>query len=51
MKERLDKLLVEKGLCETRSKAAALIMAGDVTVSGRVITKAGTDVDKEAESR
>ena len=40
-KERLDKLLPELGLAETRSRAQALIMAGKVRVNGQVITKAG----------
>ncbi|MCD6570436.1 MAG: TlyA family RNA methyltransferase [Deltaproteobacteria bacterium] len=48
MKVRLDKLLVEKEMADTRSKAVALIMAGDVIVNGRVITKAGTPVDSES---
>ena len=41
-KERLDKLLPELGLTETRNKAQALIMAGKVRVNGQVITKSGT---------
>ena len=40
-KERLDKLLPELGLTETRNKAQALIMSGKVRVNGQVITKAG----------
>ena len=40
-KERLDKLLPELGLAETRTKAQALIMAGKVRVNGQVITKSG----------
>ena len=39
-KIRLDTLLVENGLVESRNKAQALIMAGKVRVDGRVITKA-----------
>lgn len=38
---RLDVLLTEKELVESRSRAQALIMAGKVRVDGRVITKAG----------
>jgi len=47
MKVRLDKLLVDKGLAETRSKALGLIMAGQVMVDGHAVTKAGTAVDDD----
>ncbi|WP_457677540.1 TlyA family RNA methyltransferase [Thermovibrio sp.] len=47
-KERLDKLLVEKGLVKSRERAKALIMAGKVLVDGKVIDKAGAQVPKEA---
>src|SRR5262245_49804542 len=40
-KIRLDQLLVQRGLAETRSKAQALIMAGAVRVSGAAGVKAG----------
>ena len=40
-KERLDKILTDKGLFETKSKAQAAIMAGEVSVDGIIITKAG----------
>lgn len=40
-KERLDKILADKGFFETKSKAQAAIMAGDVKVDGILITKAG----------
>ncbi len=49
MKTRLDKLLVDRGMVETRSKAAALIMAGQVLLKGQPITKAGTPIDDQAE--
>lgn len=47
-KQRLDNLLVEKGLAENKSKAHALIMAGEVTVSGKLITKAGSLVAEDS---
>lgn len=44
-KRRLDQLLVDRELIETRSKAQARIMAGDVFVKGQRVTKAGTRYD------
>ena len=46
MKKRLDVLIFEKGLAETRTKAQALIMAGSVLADGEQVTKAGTLVDE-----
>lgn len=51
MKQRVDQLLVQKGLCATRSQAQALIMAGRV-FSGEVrIDKSGALVAEETELR
>ena len=47
-KVRVDVLLVERGLAETRAQAQALIMAGKVRLDGEVALKAGTAVDPEA---
>jgi len=47
-KQRIDSLLVDKGLVESRTKAQALIMAGEVSVEGKTIIKAGTMVAEEA---
>jgi 23S rRNA (cytidine1920-2'-O)/16S rRNA (cytidine1409-2'-O)-methyltransferase len=43
-KTRLDVLLVERGLAESRAKAQALIMAGQVRANGEVALKSGTTV-------
>jgi len=48
-KQRLDNLLVIRELAENKNLAQALIMAGEVTVSGRKITKPGTLVAEDAE--
>ena len=42
MKQRLDALLVEQGLAQSRERAKALIMAGTVYVDGQKADKAGT---------
>lgn len=46
-KERIDTLLVEKGVFQSREKARASIMAGEIYVNGIKITKAGQIVKKE----
>lgn len=48
-RERLDVLLTQKGLCDSRSRAQALIMSGEVYVDGQKCDKAGTPVDTEAQ--
>lgn len=49
MKERLDVLLYEKGLAESREKAKRLIMAGIVFVANQRVDKAGTKVNTDDE--
>jgi 23S rRNA (cytidine1920-2'-O)/16S rRNA (cytidine1409-2'-O)-methyltransferase len=48
-KRRLDTLLAERGLFESRSRAAAAVIAGDVRVAGRPAVKPGELVADEAE--
>ena len=52
-KERLDKYLLDLGFFETKSKAAASVLAGDVLINDARITKAGFQIDttKEYEIR
>ena len=45
---RLDKVLVARGLCRSRTEAQALIDAGAVTVNGRVALKASEEVGEGA---
>jgi 23S rRNA (cytidine1920-2'-O)/16S rRNA (cytidine1409-2'-O)-methyltransferase len=45
---RLDVLLTDRGLTPSRERARAVILAGQVTVDGRVVSKAGTAVTSEA---
>jgi 23S rRNA (cytidine1920-2'-O)/16S rRNA (cytidine1409-2'-O)-methyltransferase len=47
-KERADKLLVYRGLAESREKAQALIMAGVVYADGKRVEKAGEKIPTEA---
>ena len=48
-RERLDKLLVDRGLAASRERAAALVMSGVVLVKGQPASKPGTQVDTTAE--
>lgn len=45
---RLDRLLVERGLEDSRERARARILAGEVRVNGQPVTKAGTPVRDDA---
>jgi 23S rRNA (cytidine1920-2'-O)/16S rRNA (cytidine1409-2'-O)-methyltransferase len=51
LKERLDKLLVDRGLAQSRERARALIMAGQVVVADHVAVKAGQMVPVAAAVR
>ncbi|MGD1938098.1 MAG: TlyA family RNA methyltransferase [Cyanophyceae cyanobacterium] len=48
-KQRLDALLVELELCDSRQRAQRVIRAGEVTVNGEPIDKPGTQVPVNAE--
>lgn len=48
-KKRLDVLLCERGLMESRQKAQAVIMAGQVYVGGQKVDKAGAQIEETAE--
>lgn len=50
-RRRLDVLVVERGLAPNRERARRLIMAGDVLVDDRPVTKAGQQVDAAAALR
>ncbi len=48
VKKRLDLLLVERGLAESRQRAQAVIMSGQVYVKDRKVEKAGAPVEENA---
>ena len=48
-KERLDKVLVDRGLAASRERAAALVMSGAVTVRGLPASKPGALVELDAD--
>ena len=48
-RERLDKVLVDRGLAASRDRASALVMSGNVLVGGHAATKPGALVDASAE--
>jgi 23S rRNA (cytidine1920-2'-O)/16S rRNA (cytidine1409-2'-O)-methyltransferase len=51
MKRRVDQLLVERGLAETRHKAQALLMGGQVLVNEQKVEKPGQMVDAASNIR
>jgi 23S rRNA (cytidine1920-2'-O)/16S rRNA (cytidine1409-2'-O)-methyltransferase len=48
-RQRLDYIVLERGLAPSRERARALIMAGQVTVDGAAVTKAGAQIDPAAD--
>src|SRR5438067_1114861 len=51
IKKRIDRLLVERGFAESREKAQALIMAGNVLVDDAPAAKAGMSVAEDVNIR
>ncbi|MBT3901443.1 MAG: TlyA family RNA methyltransferase [Pelagibacteraceae bacterium] len=47
-KQRLDQILVDRNLAETKSKAQAMIMAGQIYVEGNPINKSGFGIKTDA---
>ena len=50
-KERIDTLLVQRGLAASRERAGALVLAGKVVCGEHLVEKAGSRVDSSAEIR
>ncbi|HZU13567.1 MAG TPA: TlyA family RNA methyltransferase [Chloroflexota bacterium] len=48
-KQRLDALVVERGLAETRARAQTIIQGGGITVNGTVVTKPAASVAPDVE--
>ncbi|MCZ2151294.1 MAG: TlyA family RNA methyltransferase [Bryobacterales bacterium] len=48
-RQRVDQLMVERGLAESREKAQALVLAGEVTVNGQAADKPGRAVPVDAD--
>src|SRR3989338_3189157 len=48
-KRRLDNLLLERGIVQSRERAKGLILSGDVRVNGNPVNKVGTLIDENAE--
>ena len=47
-KDRLDALLFNRGMCESREQAKRLVLAGEVKVDGHVVDKPAERFGKEA---
>ena len=48
-RKRIDQLLVERGVFDSRAKARAAVEAGRVTVAGKAVAKPSESVDEDAE--
>ena len=51
MKQRIDKLLIDRGLVPSRERAQAMVLAGRVLVNEQKVLKPGTSVETEATIR
>ncbi len=51
MKQRIDKLLIDRGLVPSRERAQAMVLAGRVLVNEQKVLKPGTSVDSEVKIR
>ncbi|WP_299004218.1 TlyA family RNA methyltransferase [uncultured Caulobacter sp.] len=49
VRKRIDQLLVERGVFDSRAKARAAVEAGRVTVAGKIVAKPSESVDEDAE--
>ena len=49
MRERLDKVIKERGLIRSRSRAQRMIAAGRITVDGKIVLRPGHPIDPEAQ--
>lgn len=49
MKKRLDQLLVERNIAESRNKAQALILSGNILVNNQKLEKCGALIDEKAQ--
>ena len=47
-KQRLDQILFNRNLVESKTKAQAMIMAGQVLVEGKMINKSGFNINQDA---
>ena len=47
-KQRLDQILFNRNLAESKTKAQAMIMAGQVCVEGKIINKSGININSNA---
>ena len=51
LKIRLDQLLIDRNLAETKSKAQSMIMAGQVYVNDKIITKSGNNFNQNSKRK